>query len=77
MIPGGFARMTRKSVPPDAVGLRLELAPADRDRLRVAAAMAGMSMAAYAREIILGHLAGGGDAKEKAAGKTRASRGGE
>jgi hypothetical protein len=43
-------------VPPDAVGLRVEVAPADRDRLRIAAAKAGKSMAAYVRWLIVTHL---------------------
>jgi predicted DNA-binding protein len=42
--------------PPDAVGLRLELSRADRDRLHVAAAVAGKSMASYLREIVVKHL---------------------
>jgi hypothetical protein len=43
-------------VPPDAVGLRVEVAPADRDRLRIAAAKVGKSMAAYVRWLIIEHL---------------------
>jgi predicted DNA-binding protein len=43
-------------VPPNAVGLRVEVAPADRDRLKVAAAKAGQSMAAYVRRLIVEHL---------------------
>jgi plasmid stability protein len=45
--------MTNDPMPPDAIGLRLNLTPADRDRLRVVAAQAGMSMAAYARKVVL------------------------
>jgi predicted DNA-binding protein len=47
---------TRDPRPRDAVGLRLELSPADRDRLLVAAARAGKSMASYLREIVVEHL---------------------
>jgi predicted DNA-binding protein len=47
---------TRDPRPRDAVGLRLELSPADRDRLLVAAARAGKSMASYLRDVILAHL---------------------
>jgi hypothetical protein len=43
-------------VPPDAVGLRVEVSVADRDRLRVAAARAGKSMAAYVRALIIERL---------------------
>jgi hypothetical protein len=43
-------------VPPDAVGLRVEVSPADRDRLRIAAAKAGKSMASYVRWLIVTHL---------------------
>jgi hypothetical protein len=43
-------------VPPDAVGLRVEVSVADRDRLRVAAARAGQSMAAYVRTLIVERL---------------------
>lgn len=48
--------MTRDPRPADAVGLRLEIAAADRDRLLIAAAHAGKSMASYARAVILDHL---------------------
>ena len=47
---------TRDPRPRDAVGLRLELSPADRDRLLVAAAKAGKSMASYLRDIVLERL---------------------
>lgn len=47
---------TRDPRPRDAVGLRLELSTADRDRLLVAAAKAGKSMASYLREIVCAHL---------------------
>jgi predicted DNA-binding protein len=47
---------TRDPRPRDAVGLRLELSPADRDRLLVTAARAGKSMASYLREIVVEHL---------------------
>lgn len=43
-------------VPPDAVGLRVEVSVADRDRLRIAAAKAGQSMAAYVRSLIVERL---------------------
>lgn len=49
-------RVPANPVPAGAVGLRLELAAADRDRLRIAAAMNGRSMAAMAREIIVAYL---------------------
>jgi hypothetical protein len=50
---GGFV-MAREPRPEGAVGLRLELSPADRDRLRIAAAKAGFgSMASYARWAVL------------------------
>lgn len=48
--------MTRDPRPADAVGLRLEVSPADRDRLLVAAAKSGKSMASYLRTVILEHL---------------------
>jgi hypothetical protein len=48
--------MSRDPRPENAVGLRLELAPADRDRLMIAAAKAGKSMASHARDVILAHL---------------------
>jgi hypothetical protein len=47
---------TRDPRPRDAVGLRLELSAADRDRLLVAAAKAGKSMASHVREVIVNYL---------------------
>lgn len=43
----------RDPVPPDAIGLRVEISPATRDELRVIAATAGKSMAAYVRTLIV------------------------
>lgn len=46
----------RDPVPPGAVGLRLQLSAADRDRLHVTAAKAGQSMATYLRRLVVEHL---------------------
>jgi hypothetical protein len=40
----------------DRVGLRFELSKADRDRLLIAAAKGGKSMASYLRELVIKHL---------------------
>jgi predicted DNA-binding protein len=47
---------TRDPRPRDAVVIRLELSAADRNRLLVAAARAGKSMASHVREVIVNYL---------------------
>lgn len=49
--------MPHEPVPPDAVGVRLEIPAPVRDVVRVAAAKAGKSMAAYLRELVTAHAA--------------------
>lgn len=48
--------MVKKSKSPSrpvgTVAVRLDLMPADRDRLRILAAHEGLSMSAYARQIV-------------------------
>jgi predicted DNA-binding protein len=56
LFPGEPSMSTRDPRPRDAVGLRLELSQTDRDRLLVAAAKAGKSMASYLREIVVEHM---------------------
>jgi len=67
-IPIGEARMSKKPPAPEATPpgpklVRLELSDEDHSALRVLAAKAGMSMAAYARWLIHDHVAkhGGAD----------------
>jgi hypothetical protein len=45
--------MSREPKPADAVRMRLDLSPEDRDRVRVAAALAGMEMTAWLRKVTL------------------------
>jgi predicted DNA-binding protein len=47
---------TRNPRPRDAVAIRLELSPTDRDRLMIAAEKSGKSMASYTRALLEGHL---------------------
>jgi plasmid stability protein len=47
--------MPHEPVPPGSVGLRLEIPAPVRDVIRVAAAKAGKSMAAYLRDLVTEH----------------------
>jgi hypothetical protein len=47
--------MAHEPVPSGAVGLRLEIPAPVRDVIRVAAAKAGKSMAAYLRDLVTEH----------------------
>jgi hypothetical protein len=46
----------RDKKPAEAVRMRLDLAPADRDRVRIAAAKAGLDMASFLRRVVLERL---------------------
>jgi hypothetical protein len=56
----------REPVPPGSKFVRLQLTPEHQARLRVMAAERGMSMAAYARQIVIGVIEA-----EAAKGKTK------
>jgi hypothetical protein len=48
---------TRPNSKPDVAPVRLDLTHGERDRLRVAASLAGVSMAAFARNVVVAAVA--------------------